>query len=114
MTEVTHRLEPPRADLGDSGLVGSHDGRNLRVAIVCARFNSEVTDARWNGLQWDVLTADGHSDTFDALVTATGFLHHPKAPEIAVAVLVEHGGAGPTVAAPIARQILVKYFNKKP
>jgi penicillin-binding protein 2 len=32
-----------------------------------------------------------------------------KAPEIAVAVLVEHGGAGPTVAAPIAIQIIREY-----
>ncbi len=32
-----------------------------------------------------------------------------KAPEIAVALLVEHGGAGPTVAAPIALQIVRDY-----
>jgi penicillin-binding protein 2 len=32
-----------------------------------------------------------------------------KAPEIAVALLVEHGGAGPTVAAPIAMQIVREY-----
>ncbi len=32
-----------------------------------------------------------------------------KAPEIAVAVLVEHGGAGPTIAAPIAIQIVRDY-----
>jgi len=32
-----------------------------------------------------------------------------KAPEIAVAVLVEHGGAGPTIAAPIAIQIVREY-----
>ncbi|MDB4938569.1 MAG: Penicillin-binding protein 2 [Labilithrix sp.] len=34
-----------------------------------------------------------------------------KAPEIAVVVLVEHGGSGPTVAAPIAMQI-VKEYNR--
>lgn len=32
-----------------------------------------------------------------------------KAPEIAVVVLVEHGGAGPTIAAPIALQIIRDY-----
>ena len=32
-----------------------------------------------------------------------------KAPEIAVVVLVEHGGSGPTVAAPIAVQIVHEY-----
>ncbi|MBV9102312.1 MAG: penicillin-binding protein 2, partial [Candidatus Eremiobacteraeota bacterium] len=37
---------------------------------------------------------------------------HPK---VALAVFVDRsGGYGATVAAPIARQILVKYFNKKP
>lgn len=32
-----------------------------------------------------------------------------RSPEIAVAVLVEHGGAGPTIAAPIAIQIVREY-----
>jgi len=34
-----------------------------------------------------------------------------KAPEIAVIVLVEHGGSGPTVAAPIAMQIIKEYHR---
>ncbi len=34
-----------------------------------------------------------------------------KAPEIAVVVLVEHGGSGPTVAAPIAMQIIKEYHR---
>lgn len=34
-----------------------------------------------------------------------------KAPEIAVVVLVEHGGSGPTVAAPIAIQIVKEYHR---
>jgi cell division protein FtsI/penicillin-binding protein 2 len=37
---------------------------------------------------------------------------HPK---LAMAVFVDRsGGYGASVAAPIARQVLVKYFNKKP
>ena len=32
-----------------------------------------------------------------------------KAPEIAVIVLIEHGGSGPTQAAPIAMQIVREY-----
>ncbi len=36
-----------------------------------------------------------------------------KAPEIAIAVLVEHGGAGPTIAAPIAIQIVRDYERLK-
>jgi len=34
-----------------------------------------------------------------------------RAPEIAVVVLVEHGGSGPTVAAPIAMQIIKEYHR---
>lgn len=34
-----------------------------------------------------------------------------KAPEIAVVVLVEHGGSGPTIAAPIAMQIVKEYHR---
>ena len=35
-------------------------------------------------------------------------------PEIAVAVLVEHGGHGGTTAAPIAKKIFKKYFQLYP
>ena len=35
-------------------------------------------------------------------------------PEIAVAVLVEHGGHGGTTAAPIAKNIFKKYFQLYP
>jgi penicillin-binding protein 2 len=34
-----------------------------------------------------------------------------KAPEIAVVVLIEHGGSGPTVAAPIAMQVIRDYHR---
>jgi penicillin-binding protein 2 len=34
-----------------------------------------------------------------------------KAPEIAVVVLVEHGGSGPTVAAPVAMQVVKEYHR---
>jgi len=34
-----------------------------------------------------------------------------EAPEIAVVVLVEHGGYGGAVAAPIAKKVFEKYFN---
>ena len=35
-------------------------------------------------------------------------------PRIAVAVIVEHGGSGSAVAAPIARKILDQYLTEKP
>jgi penicillin-binding protein 2 len=34
-----------------------------------------------------------------------------KAPEISVVVLVEHGGSGPTVAAPVAMQVVKEYHR---
>jgi penicillin-binding protein 2 len=34
-------------------------------------------------------------------------------PEIAVTVLVEHGGHGGSAAAPVAKKVLAKYFAKK-
>ena len=36
----------------------------------------------------------------------------PKNPEIAIAVLVEHGGSGSSTAAPIARKLLDHYFKR--
>jgi penicillin-binding protein 2 len=36
-----------------------------------------------------------------------------KSPEIAVAVLVEHGGSGPEVAVPVAMQIVHEYERLK-
>jgi 6,7-dimethyl-8-ribityllumazine synthase len=43
MADGRHRLEAPPGDLLQSGLVGSHDGRHLRIAVVCGRFNHEIT-----------------------------------------------------------------------
>jgi len=37
-----------------------------------------------------------------------------EAPEIVVAVLVEHGGHGGSAAAPLARQVMEKYFKNRP
>ena len=55
------------------------DDLDLRRLV---RFGSEVTDARWNGKQWRIETADGYFTEADVLITATGFLHHPKLPDI--------------------------------
>ncbi|MGB6381290.1 MAG: penicillin-binding transpeptidase domain-containing protein, partial [Syntrophobacteria bacterium] len=37
-----------------------------------------------------------------------------EAPEIVVAVLVEHGGHGGSAAAPLARQVMETYFKNRP
>jgi len=38
----------------------------------------------------------------------------PERPDIALAVLLEHGGSGGNVAAPVARRILEVYFFNRP
>jgi cation diffusion facilitator CzcD-associated flavoprotein CzcO len=45
-------------------------------------FGTEVVEARWVDEQWHLHTAGGDEHRFDAVVHATGFLHHPRYPEI--------------------------------
>lgn len=57
----------------------------------------------------------GTSETFDhtdphAWFTIFAPFHNP---EISITVMVEHGGEGSTVASPIAKEILTKYFEEK-
>ncbi|MGQ0481719.1 MAG: alpha/beta hydrolase fold domain-containing protein [Pseudonocardia sp.] len=59
--------------------VRSADRLGLRPHL---RFNSEVVEATWTDGRWRLRTADGHTDTVDVLVTATGVLHHPNVPDI--------------------------------
>src|SRR5436305_1012669 len=46
------------------------------------RFDSEVVAATWTGGEWEVETAAGDSGRFRVLVCASGFLHHPRIPDI--------------------------------
>ena len=46
------------------------------------RFGSKVISARWTGVDWEVGLAGGGSERFQVLVCATGFLHHPRIPDI--------------------------------
>ena len=45
------------------------------------RLDTEVTEARWNGEEWEV-EASGETERADFVVMATGVLHHPNVPEI--------------------------------
>jgi cation diffusion facilitator CzcD-associated flavoprotein CzcO/acetyl esterase/lipase len=60
---------------------GIADEYGLRPSI---RFGSEVSEARWDEAagRWELQTREGHRDSADVLVTATGVLHHPRFPEI--------------------------------
>lgn len=46
------------------------------------RFNTEVVEAKYENLKWQVKTQTGDSDTFDILVDATGPLNCKKYPDI--------------------------------
>lgn len=52
-----------------------------------------------------------HGNDHAWFVCYAGRAENSGSPEIALAVLVENGGSGGAVAAPIARQILEKYFD---
>jgi cell division protein FtsI/penicillin-binding protein 2 len=65
----------------------------------------------YSGKTGTVETAGGNGPNTTWFVAWAPTTH----PRLALAVFVDRsGGYGATVAAPIARQILVKYFNKKP
>jgi len=46
------------------------------------RFNTAVTEARWDGAGWQLRLSDGTTDVADILVSATGVLHVPMYPNI--------------------------------
>ncbi|WP_269458243.1 flavin-containing monooxygenase [Mycobacteroides stephanolepidis] len=71
-------LFAPGAEILDY-FVGVTKELDLRRQV---RFGSEVTEARWKSGRWHLITADGHKDAVDILITATGFLHHPAFPSI--------------------------------
>ena len=53
--------------------------RDLRKYI---RFNEEIVAARFAEGRWHLTTAKGETDTADAFIVATGFLHKPVYPNI--------------------------------
>ncbi|GAA1022292.1 putative monooxygenase [Acrocarpospora pleiomorpha] len=69
-------VHPPGGEVQDYLREVARDLRlNERI-----RFNSEVTECRWEGGQWELTTKDGVSATADMLVMATGFLRVPSIP----------------------------------
>ncbi|WP_330257222.1 NAD(P)/FAD-dependent oxidoreductase [Nocardia sp. NBC_00565] len=46
------------------------------------RFGTEVVGAEFDGARWELTTADGAVESFDFVLCATGFLHHPRTPDI--------------------------------
>jgi cation diffusion facilitator CzcD-associated flavoprotein CzcO len=45
------------------------------------RYHTEVVDAQHNGTRWRLTTRDGENLDADFVIFATGFLHHPRAPD---------------------------------
>lgn len=55
------------------------DKYDLRRHIV---FGEEAADARFDGRRWQVKMKSGREDSGEFLVSACGFLHHPREPQI--------------------------------
>ena len=45
------------------------------------RFNTPVTELRYEAPAWHLTTAHGEQEVFDVVVSATGVLHHPAVPD---------------------------------
>ena len=48
----------------------------------CVAFSSEVTEARFEEGKWSIASSAGPQGEFDAVIAATGTLHHPRFPDI--------------------------------
>jgi cation diffusion facilitator CzcD-associated flavoprotein CzcO len=46
------------------------------------RFGTKITEARWEDGRWLLTTEGGETEEADVFITATGFLHQPRIPEI--------------------------------
>jgi cation diffusion facilitator CzcD-associated flavoprotein CzcO len=46
------------------------------------RFGTPITEATWRDDQWHLRSPHGDEGAFDVLVQATGFLHHPRLPDL--------------------------------
>lgn len=46
------------------------------------RRDTELTEACWDGRRWRLTSVHGDEGAFDVVVHATGFLHHPRLPDI--------------------------------
>jgi cation diffusion facilitator CzcD-associated flavoprotein CzcO len=44
------------------------------------QFGAEIVRCQWDGARWEIETNAGHRETFDAVIAATGVLHHPNVP----------------------------------
>ena len=47
----------------------------------CVRFNTPVTELRYEAPVWHLTTEAGDREVFDLVVAATGVLHHPSVPD---------------------------------
>ena len=73
------RYFAPGSEIRDyfEGVVDRHGIRDL------IHLGREVSEARWDDGGWTVVTTSGETYQADAIIAATGVLHHPRFPEIA-------------------------------
>jgi cation diffusion facilitator CzcD-associated flavoprotein CzcO len=72
------RLLPDAAEILDYHRhVSVSSGLRERIQFEC-----EIVSATWTGTEWELETAAGDRRRFGVLVCATGFLHHPRLPDI--------------------------------
>jgi cation diffusion facilitator CzcD-associated flavoprotein CzcO len=75
--EWSHRYSPgPEIQAYFERIAREHD------VEAHTRFGDEVTGCRFTDGMWHIEAASGHRDTVDAVIAATGVLHHPKLPDI--------------------------------
>ncbi|HLY03455.1 MAG TPA: penicillin-binding protein 2 [Candidatus Cybelea sp.] len=94
-----------------SALAAVRDGMAKVTDAGGTAYGLAIDGLPYSGKTGTVETAGGNGPNTTWFVAWAPSAH----PRLALAVFVDRsGGYGATVAAPIARQILVKYFNKKP
>jgi cation diffusion facilitator CzcD-associated flavoprotein CzcO len=73
----SHHYSPGEEIQGYFEAVARKHGIDRRI-----RFAEEVTRCEWRDGRWQIDTSRGRRDVADAVIAATGVLHHPNVPEL--------------------------------
>ena len=105
MEEVVHR---GNRGLGDNGTAWSHIGRDISYRMAGKSGTAQVV-----AINQDEQYDESELDEYERKHAWFIAFAPSDEPVIAIAVLVENGGGGSSVAAPIAREILDAYLLPK-